>query len=149
MKNAEIIAIPEFVRKRVCRRCASGVMPGEGDPRSSGNCLNCGMVQSTNYVVRRFFAKLMFAAEGENLVLVASANILKRLVGAHRDADVTQLALITAPKMTKVVYSRSGVFTAVEFDHCDSADVSIQPERQQHWCFSQQPGRQQCRQCCY
>ena len=33
--NAEIIAISEFVRKRVCRRGASGMMPGQGDPQAS------------------------------------------------------------------------------------------------------------------
>ena len=121
LKNAEIIAIPEFVRKRVCRRCASGVMPGEGDPPTSGNCLNCGMVQKYELCCEKVYAKLMFAAEGEeDLVLIAGADILKRLVGA----DVSELALITAPKVAKVVYSRSGVITAVEFDHCDSGDVS-------------------------
>ena len=115
LRNAEIVAIPESVHKKTCHRCGSAVSPGVGDPPSYGTCLNCGMIQKYELCSTKFYARLMFTSDEESgMVLTASSDILKKLVGVQNDSDVTEIALISLPKLQKVFYNGSSVITGFE-----------------------------------
>ena len=114
LQNAEIVAIPEFVHKKICHRCGSTVSPGVGDPPSYGTCLNCGMIQKYELCSTKFYARLMFTSDEESgMVLTASSDNLKKLVGVH---DVTEIALISLPKLQKAFYTGSSVIPGIESD---------------------------------
>ena len=95
LKNAMIVGVSKFVRKRVCRKCHSYVELGVGNPPIKGRCMNsdCSLVLRYGMCGSRFSAKLMFSAEDSiKITLTAHGNVLRELAGAATDDDVHGVA---------------------------------------------------------
>ena len=110
--------VPEFLLKKVCRRCKGYVEPGSGIPPTFGRCLrpDCGMVQRYELCATRLVSKLMFAVDrGSEVILSAYGNVIRDLVGVADNDDVEELALVNLPTFEKVTFNGHDVITAFEF----------------------------------
>ena len=119
LKNAMIVGVSEFVRKKVCRKCHSYVEPGVGNPPIEGRCMNldCGLVLRYDICGSRFSAKLMFSAEDSiEVTLTAPGNILRELVGAATDDNVQQVELLSVATLHSVSYNSEGVMTGFDVE---------------------------------
>ena len=106
LENVNIVAVVEFVRRKVCYCCKGQEEPGCGSPPSIVS------------------AKLLVKNDATEMVLTVYGNILRQILGVADDNEIVEVSLVCTPTLKKLRYNQHEVITGIEMGE-DQVDHDI------------------------